>query len=114
MASGSTAASAALADAGIEMLGLVAGCSAAVYSGVGAGGDSMDVDREEGNDVWLDPNEQESKAATGMLMLACMPALGSVTNVRQTGTMSVAQVSSVRFTFSHLLVRISDTIHCSV
>lgn len=72
IASGSIAASTALADAGIEMLGLVASCSAGV----------------RGDEIRLDPVEKEVAAADGTVILACMPALSSVTNVYQSGRVS--------------------------
>ncbi|KZT26365.1 ribosomal protein S5 domain 2-like protein [Neolentinus lepideus HHB14362 ss-1] len=68
-ASGAVAASAALADAGIEMLGLVTSCSSSMV----------------GKEIWLDPTEREISLAKGSLVLACMPALGIVTSVWQSG-----------------------------
>ncbi|KAF9069675.1 3' exoribonuclease family, domain 1-domain-containing protein [Rhodocollybia butyracea] len=76
VASGSIAASTALADAGIDMFGLVMSCSAAVVD----------------SDIWIDPTQEESSTADGSIVLACMPALGTVTNVWQSGRMSPAQV----------------------
>ncbi|KAI0636882.1 mRNA transport regulator 3 [Trametes polyzona] len=75
IAAGSVAASVALADAGIEMLGLVASCSAAVV----------------GDEIWMDPTEEEGKIASGTLVLAGLPALGTITSVWQSGTMSPDQ-----------------------
>lgn len=72
IASGSLAASTALADAGIEMLGLVASCSAAIF----------------GDDIRLDPSEAEARASDGTVILACMPALDSITSIWQSGQMS--------------------------
>ncbi|KAI0709330.1 mRNA transport regulator 3 [Earliella scabrosa] len=72
IAAGSVAASAALADAGIEMLGLVASCSAAVV----------------GEEIWLDPTEEEGKVSAGTLILSGMPALGTITSVWQSGSMT--------------------------
>ncbi|KAL1707270.1 3' exoribonuclease family, domain 1-domain-containing protein [Schizophyllum commune] len=69
IASGAVAASAALADAGIEMLGLVSSCSAAVT----------------GDKIWLDPSAAESEQADGTVILSCMPALDTVTSVWQSG-----------------------------
>jgi len=69
VAAATVAASTSLAKAGIEMLGLVLSCAGAVI----------------GEDVWLDPTEEETQLATGMLLCACIPALGSTTNVWQTG-----------------------------
>jgi len=75
VAAGTVAASTALADAGIEMLGLVISCAATL------------MDEE----IWLDPNHDEATAGAGTLVLACMPALNVVTNVWQNGTMPPKQ-----------------------
>ncbi|CAL1704461.1 unnamed protein product [Somion occarium] len=77
IASGSVAASAALADAGIEMLGLIVACSAATI----------------GDEVWLDPTEEEARSSTGSLIYAGMPALNTVTNLSQTGQMSIEETT---------------------
>ena len=42
-----------------------------------------------GKDVWLDPTAEEATHARGSLTLACMPALGSMTSVWQTGQMTI-------------------------
>ncbi|KAJ3516622.1 hypothetical protein NLJ89_g1009 [Agrocybe chaxingu] len=76
VAAGSLAASTALADAGIEVLGLVMSCSAAIVN----------------DEVWLDPTEEEARSSNGTLVLACMPALTSVTSVWQSGKMTPEQV----------------------
>ncbi|CAE6405620.1 unnamed protein product [Rhizoctonia solani] len=69
-----TAASAALADAGIDMLGLAVSCTAAINQST------------TGNaELLLDPNGQEADAAQGLVMVTCLPALGTVTNIIQTG-----------------------------
>ncbi|KIP09585.1 hypothetical protein PHLGIDRAFT_102557, partial [Phlebiopsis gigantea 11061_1 CR5-6] len=75
VASGSVAASTALADAGIEMLGLVVSCSACIV----------------GKEIWLDPTDEEVKQSDGSMVYAGMPALGTITSVWQTGKMSVQQ-----------------------
>lgn len=72
IASGCVAASTALADAGIEMIGLVTSCSIAAIDG----------------DIWLDPTVQDASVAQGTLVLSCMPALGTITSVWQTGSIS--------------------------
>ncbi|EIN07338.1 ribosomal protein S5 domain 2-like protein [Punctularia strigosozonata HHB-11173 SS5] len=78
VASGTVAASTALAQARIEMLGMVMSCSAA---------NTADV----GKELWLDPTDAESRLASGILVLACLPALGIVTNVWQSGKMIPAR-----------------------
>ena len=41
------------------------------------------VDKE----IWLDPTEEEGKVSSGTLILAGMPALGTITSVWQSGFM---------------------------
>ncbi|KAG9122350.1 hypothetical protein FRC07_001326 [Ceratobasidium sp. 392] len=79
---GATAASAALADAGIEMLGLAISCATAV----------VDKSPEGGLEVLVDPNGEESEAAKGLVMVTCLPALGTVTNVVQSGLIGANKV----------------------
>jgi len=69
VAAATVAASTSLAKAGIEMFGLVVSCASAVV----------------GEDVWSDPTEEETRLASGILLYACMPALGTTTSVWQTG-----------------------------
>ncbi|KAL5532757.1 MTR3 [Sanghuangporus sanghuang] len=76
VAAGSIAASTALAHAHIDMLGLVASCSAASML----------------REMWLDPTAEEARDAQGCLTLSCVPALGLVTNLWQTGQMSIDEV----------------------
>ncbi|KAF5330763.1 hypothetical protein D9619_005513 [Psilocybe cf. subviscida] len=78
VAAGSIAASIALAHAGIELLGLVVSCSAAVV----------------GSEIWLDPTNEESLQASGTLVFSCMPALNVVTNVWQNGRIEPERVLS--------------------
>ncbi|THG99444.1 hypothetical protein EW145_g7266 [Phellinidium pouzarii] len=76
IAAGSVAASTALANASIEMLGLVVSCAAATRT----------------KEIWLDPTADEARSARGCLTLACVPALGLITNVWQIGKMSLDEV----------------------
>ncbi|PFH54325.1 hypothetical protein AMATHDRAFT_135473 [Amanita thiersii Skay4041] len=71
ISSGVIAASTALADAGIEMIGLVTSCSASIVGG----------------DIWLDLTREEARHSRGSLVLSCLPALRTVTSVWQTGQM---------------------------
>jgi hypothetical protein len=48
-----------------------------------------------GEDIWLDPTEEETRLASGMLLCACMPALGSTTSVWQTGRVLPAKAFQV-------------------
>lgn len=99
VAAASIAASAALADAGIEMVGLVAACAA-----VSAYHHPMpltlltmaQLQSAVGEDIWLDPTENEVRLGRGALMLACMPALGSITSVWQSGSILPQNTIKVR------------------
>jgi len=76
VAAGSIVASTALADAGIEMFGMVVSCSAAVIE----------------HEIWLDPDSQESAAAQGTVVISGLPALGAITNLWQAGSLTPPQV----------------------
>lgn len=39
------------------------------------------------DEIWLDPIEEEAQQAGAVVVLACMPALATVTSVRQVGGM---------------------------
>ncbi|KAI0054109.1 ribosomal protein S5 domain 2-like protein [Auriscalpium vulgare] len=71
VAAASVAASTALANMGVELYGLVVSCAASSV----------------GKEIWLDPTEEEARLASGSLIFACMPALSTVTNLRQSGRM---------------------------
>ncbi|KAF8077917.1 ribosomal protein S5 domain 2-type protein [Lyophyllum atratum] len=75
-ASGTIAASTALADAGIEMIGLVTSCAASAAN----------------QEIWLDPTGEEARLAKGTLVLSCMPALSTVTSIWQSGEMRPEEV----------------------
>eukprot|EP00941_MAST-03F_sp_MAST-3F-sp1_P004951 g4951.t1 len=72
MAAATTAASLALADAGIEMFDLVVGCAA------GKVGDS----------IAMDLNSTESLSTSAIMSLAMMPALQEVTYMSESGEMN--------------------------
>ena len=90
-----TCVSLALADAGVEMLGLVAGCSAAVVSVREE--DEEDEVEEDGREcvAVLDPSESECVRAEGVLTLASMPTLNEMTYVAQTGRMESEQAKKL-------------------
>ena len=48
-----------------------------------------------GQEIWLDPTEVESKIASGSTIIACMPALGTITSVWQSGRLPPEQVIKV-------------------
>lgn len=51
-----------------------------------------------GKEIWMDPTEEESKLASGSVVLAGLPALGTITSVWQSGSMApdeAIKVSSV-------------------
>jgi len=84
VAAGSTAASTALADAGIELLGLATSCAASFVE-VGS------QDQDGRGEIRLDPNEEESRVARGTVTVSYLPALGTATNVWQTGKLSTEE-----------------------
>jgi exosome complex component MTR3 len=51
------------------------------------------------NEIWLDPTLAEAQASDGTLILSCMPALGTVTSVWQSGKMQPQAAIHVRLTF---------------
>ncbi|CAJ0636514.1 8537_t:CDS:2 [Entrophospora sp. SA101] len=69
LAAAITCASVALADAGIEMLDLVAACSASFIGGR----------------IFIDSNLMEEQHETGSLILSYMPSLNEVTHILQSG-----------------------------
>ncbi|KAB5591230.1 MRNA transport regulator 3 [Ceratobasidium theobromae] len=69
-----TAASAALVDAGIDMFGLAISCTTAVNNSPSS---PLEVLR--------DPDHQEAETARGLVTITCLPALGTITNVVQSG-----------------------------
>ncbi|GAA5962912.1 hypothetical protein JCM8115_007038 [Rhodotorula mucilaginosa] len=73
---GVTAASVALACAGISMRGLVTACSAV-----------LPVKAQQ---AWLDPTREEVRNAQCYLSLACVPAMGTVTNLKLAGECPLA------------------------
>ena len=49
-----------------------------------------------GKEIWVDPTDEEAHASNGTLVLACMPALETVTSVWQSGHMKVDEMLRVR------------------
>lgn len=88
-----TAASAALADAGIDMFGLAISCTTAINNPSGSSLECL-----------LDPDGQEADAARGLVMVTCLPALGTVTNVVQSGLVSATEVMEVSLIYPCYLV----------
>jgi len=79
-----TAASLALADAGIELFDLVSSCSVAVVDG-------EETDKEES--ILADPNESELLKSRSHLTLAMLPNCREVTFLEQTGRISASTSS---------------------
>ena len=48
-----------------------------------------------GKEVWVDPTDEEARASNGTVVLACMPALETVTSVWQSGQMKVDEMLRV-------------------
>ena len=61
-----------------------------------------------GTEVWLDPTQKEMQVSKGSLVLSCMPALGTVTSVWQSGQMKPQELLKVNrhFDFSSFETRI--------
>ncbi|GAA6018242.1 hypothetical protein JCM10207_002880 [Rhodosporidiobolus poonsookiae] len=78
---GVTAASVALAEAGIAMKGLVVGCSAALLPSLSPSSPTPLI--------LLDPTRAEALAAAAFLTFAAIPALGTVTNCAVKGVVGV-------------------------
>ncbi|KAG0363938.1 hypothetical protein BGZ54_007956 [Gamsiella multidivaricata] len=83
LAAAITAASAALAHAGIEMLDLVAGCSASyIQTGSISSSGSTSIGAPQ---IFMDADLEEEKYEQGAIVLAYMPSLNEVTHVLQSG-----------------------------
>ncbi|KAL9939939.1 hypothetical protein V8E36_000644 [Tilletia maclaganii] len=80
-AASATLASTALADAGVDLYGLVVGSTAAVYPHFP--GSSSDSGQQ--STIYLDPTRAEANAAQANVTLCSMPALGTVTALTQAG-----------------------------
>jgi exosome complex component MTR3 len=101
VASASMAASTALADAGIEMLGMVVACCSVSFLNISSTL-LITISPKAINDdgIWLDPDTAEAAASRGTLLLAGLPALGTITNLWQAGQMtSVDALQVSRFTW---------------
>ncbi|GAA5852942.1 hypothetical protein JCM8547_004743 [Rhodosporidiobolus lusitaniae] len=95
---GVTAASVALAEAGIAMKGLVVGCSAALLPSPSSSSSTPTI--------LLDPSRSEVKSASAFLSFACLPALGTVSSLRVSGVVGQAvlwEVTSKAFEVCGLL-----------
>mmetsp|Transcript_13373 Transcript_13373/g.22238 ORF Transcript_13373/g.22238 Transcript_13373/m.22238 type:complete len:297 (-) Transcript_13373:93-983(-) len=79
-----TAASLALADAGIELFDLVSSCSVAVVDG---------EETDKGDSILADPNESELLKSRSQLTLATLPNCREVTFWEQTGRISASTSS---------------------
>ena len=55
-----------------------------------------------GKEIWVDPTDEEARVSNGTLVLACMPALETVTSVWQSGQMKVDEMLRVRISPSLL------------
>lgn len=84
ISAGAIAASTALAHAGVEMVGLVMSCTASIV----------------GNDVWVDPTAEESRHATGTVLVSSIPAVGTVTSTWQAGQLTPEQMLRVSLGFN--------------
>ncbi|EGG23686.1 hypothetical protein DFA_05820 [Cavenderia fasciculata] len=94
-----TAASMALADAGVEMYDMVSACSSICIrnqsisngsNGSGSGNGSSGAAPKVQSSILLDPTlqEEESKDSLGCVVVAKMPSLNEITQIIQTGELS--------------------------
>jgi len=58
-----------------------------------------------GKEIWVDPTDEEARASNGTLVVACMPALETVTSVWQSGQMKVDEMLRVCIFCSFFLDR---------
>ncbi|SCV70044.1 BQ2448_1438 [Microbotryum intermedium] len=82
ISAGITAASVALAQAGIPMRGLVVATSAALLA-------------RSPTQAFLDPTLAEARKAVGFATIACLPALGTITNIATTGAFPLVVLEEV-------------------
>jgi exosome complex component MTR3 len=54
-----------------------------------------------GGKIWLDPTTDEARYSSGTLLLACIPALGTVTSVWHSGAIEPQTVVEVRHPSLH-------------
>lgn len=87
-----TIASCALADAGVEMYGLVIGAGAVL---------------SKDSSILVDPSRLEGLSSRAILQLWTMPALGTVTQIEQAGRLSQKELSEM----TSILQRASNGIH---
>ncbi|KAF9437054.1 hypothetical protein BGZ76_002124 [Entomortierella beljakovae] len=81
-----TAASVALAHAGIEMLDMVAGCSASyIQTGPSISSTSGESIVSRTPQIFMDADLEEEKYEQGAVVLAYMPSLNEVTHLLQSG-----------------------------
>lgn len=85
-AAAATVASCALANAGIELYGLVVGVHGVL---------APDFAGKSGNRVIIDATHAEATRASASLTLWSMPALGTITSIDQTGSMSIEEMEKV-------------------
>ena len=88
-----TAASLALADAGIELFDLVSSCSVAVVAGEETGKGASAGSGKKGDSILADPNESELLKSRSQLTLAMLPNCREVSFWEQTGRISASASS---------------------
>ena len=64
-----------------------------------------------GDEIWLDPTDEESKISSGTLILSGMPALEKITSVWQSGSMTPAEAMKVRSLY-HITASCTYTSQC--
>jgi exosome complex component MTR3 len=112
ISSGVLAASTALADAGIEMFGLVVSCSAVCVTSPHLFPSFHLGQAVVGTETWLDPTAEEARLSQGTLVLSCMPALGSVTSLWESGQMKTEEVLAVGSFTSKICIHTNLSFEC--
>ncbi|GAA5821721.1 hypothetical protein JCM3770_007237, partial [Rhodotorula araucariae] len=95
---GTTAASVALAEAGIPLRGLVTSCSAALLPSpssrpLAPSASDPPPPSPPAATALLDPTRAEARSAHAFVTLACVPALGTTTSVRVSGVVDPAALA---------------------
>ena len=65
-----------------------------------------------GDEIWLDPTEEEGKISSGTLILSGMPALGTITSVWQSGKMTSVEAMKVQWIHSVTEVSAQSASQC--
>lgn len=82
------------------MFGLVASCSAVSKPSNAQRLEFEHLQAVRGGEIRLDPTEEETNTSDGVVVVACMPALSSITNVWQSGRITAEVTLKVSLALS--------------